>query len=804
MAKAWKDVIASPQYQALSPDQQAAAQEQYFNEVVAPKAGPQADAAKQQFYSAYPSAVTQQQQPSTMWQNQQPGQQGGAWGDQQPITRAEAMGNAAVEAGKGLLQSGANVANIPAEIMDAFKSAGAWAAGQLGLSDGTYQPTQRLELPQELQPQDSYAKLGAEIGPYLIPGLGAERTAAALGSVAGAGRAERLATQGGNILAENLPGVLAQNSQRDDAGSFAGDLATGAAGSVVGRGIVRGAGAVASRVSEGVSGVREWANSLRPAAMESSPAARTADDVAQSIGTADPAAAIERAASYGKVAESGDKGRIAQVINDIQPDQQVIAASQRLGIDPDSLLEAYISGNEAFKVLQIGLASQDASVLAAVKRESIERISRRASKIIDDAGAMRDRLEVNNKFRYDFDTTRKALVKQENELFQPVNDAIPARAPVDPANTRAYLDNLADDLGGAEHLSTVEKWVYDKIAPSGSDAGAPTYARLNAARARVGADLGKANTPFGSAEERNLSQLYANLSRDRDAVADAYGFTDQIKAANAVTVQRKIMEDRVYNLLGKDMTGDVTAAANTALNGLSTGNSQKFRQLMRSIPDKEMRKQVIATGMRDMLRKGTRSDLADNINGFVDYYGALKRNGNVKMLASVLPKGSMQRMEDFYTLTRNVKSANRYHLQTGKLSSFLQSFEQPNGFLDKLATHGKMATIATVLGQVPVVGPVLNTSVAAQMGAKAATKKTGAQAVQDLMVSSEWKRLSAAARGNPSPSAQQKIVQGADGRISRTEAWKEFYRTLPRAEKDSIARLGIIGWLSGGDNEDKQ
>ena len=46
MAKAWKDVIASPQYQALAPEQKAQAQEQYFNEVVAPQAGENAEQAK--------------------------------------------------------------------------------------------------------------------------------------------------------------------------------------------------------------------------------------------------------------------------------------------------------------------------------------------------------------------------------------------------------------------------------------------------------------------------------------------------------------------------------------------------------------------------------------------------------------------------------------------------------------------------------------------------------------------------------------------------------------------------------------
>ncbi|HAT1684331.1 TPA: injection protein [Klebsiella oxytoca] len=63
MAKAWKDVISSQQYQVLTPQQQADAQEQYFNEVVAPQAGDKAKEAKQAFYTAYP-IPTQEAQPA--------------------------------------------------------------------------------------------------------------------------------------------------------------------------------------------------------------------------------------------------------------------------------------------------------------------------------------------------------------------------------------------------------------------------------------------------------------------------------------------------------------------------------------------------------------------------------------------------------------------------------------------------------------------------------------------------------------------------------------------------------------------
>ncbi|EBI1291274.1 lytic transglycosylase domain-containing protein [Salmonella enterica] len=221
MAKAWKDVIASPQYQALAPEQKAQAQEQYFNEVVAPQAGNDAEQAKQAFYAAYPPPTTQQpaQQPQ-----ESPQQQGGFMSD---------LGNAAAETGRGLLQAGVNLANIPASMADAVASAGAWAGQKLGIGDGTYQPaprvtTQGLEQDFGLQqgaltPQTTEGKIFSEALPYLTP-VGAERIAAQAPSIAG------LVAQGASrLLAENAVGSLAANSERDNPEALATDLGTGVA-----------------------------------------------------------------------------------------------------------------------------------------------------------------------------------------------------------------------------------------------------------------------------------------------------------------------------------------------------------------------------------------------------------------------------------------------------------------------------------------------------------------------------------------------------------------------------------------------
>lgn len=709
-----------------------------------------------------------------------------AYHDAQKPQQKPEMSNPVVEAGKGLLQTGANVVNIVPEISDAFASFGAWAGQAVG-GDGTYQPAPRLQLPDDMKPQDKYAMLGAEIGPYLIPLLGPERTAAVLSQAANASKAERAAVRGADMVAENTVGALAQNSDKDNAGSLATDLSLGVAGSGIARAaapLLKGAyNAVANKFSKaGQQAAEDTATQANRAA---------ADAVEPEVG--------DSAQQYANAAFSGKESRIAQVINDIQPDQNVINAMRRLDINPDEMLEAYVSGSDAFKAVQIGLASQDESVLAAIKRESMEAISSRAAKIIDDAGAMPDRLAMDTKFKGDFNRARDALKAQENELYKPINQSISSRTEVMPENTRAYLDNLSDDLGGSQYLSPIEKKVYEMMSPTTDKAGAPTYARLNAARSIVGAELSKSRTPFGSSEERNLGELYSMLSRDRDDVAKSFGFGDEVKAANALTAQRKMMEGRVYDLLGKDLSGDISATTKTALDGLQSGNTKAFNRLLASIPDKNVRAELIVTGLRDMFRKGTKTEIENNVNGFVKFYADLKRNGTDRLLTRDLPPATVRELNDYYTVARNVASANRFYISTGKLNGFLSKFEKQGGLLDKVAKYGKMSAIGAVLGHVPVVGPVLNTAVAAHMGAKAATQESGSTAVQKMMASSVWKRLVSAARGNPTPAAQERIVANAEMEIQKSSWWNDFYRTLPKEEKERITRLGIIGWFSGED-----
>ncbi|EJF1949268.1 lytic transglycosylase domain-containing protein [Salmonella enterica] len=245
MAKAWKDVIASQQYQALAPEQKAQAQEQYFNEVVAPQAGYQAEQAKQAFYAAYPVPSAEPQQAQQAPQEAQPQDRGGFLSD---------IVSAAAETGRGMLQAGVNLANIPASMADAVASAGAWAGKQLGLGDGTYQPAPRVTtegIAQDfglqqgaLTPQTTEGKIFSEALPYLTP-VGAERIAAQAPTIAG-----RVAQGASRLLAENAVGSMAANSVQDNPEELATDLGTG----VVLGGAINQLGRAAGAVYRGVRG----------------------------------------------------------------------------------------------------------------------------------------------------------------------------------------------------------------------------------------------------------------------------------------------------------------------------------------------------------------------------------------------------------------------------------------------------------------------------------------------------------------------------------------------------------------------
>ncbi|SQK80831.1 DNA transfer protein [Escherichia coli] len=219
MAKAWKDVIASPQYQALTEEQKAQAQAQYFDEVVAPKAGDKWAEARDQFYAAYPPPQQQKEEPSLM-------QQAGDW-----LTGGQSAGQIAEQAGRGLVNIPFDVLQGGASLINAISQ----GLGGPKVLDDVYRPVER--------PTDPYAQAGETIGGYLLPIGTAAKAAGATAKLAGdIGSA-------GNMIAGSLADAANQE------GDFAQNAAINGGINIGAQGVLSGVGRViAPRVSQALGG----------------------------------------------------------------------------------------------------------------------------------------------------------------------------------------------------------------------------------------------------------------------------------------------------------------------------------------------------------------------------------------------------------------------------------------------------------------------------------------------------------------------------------------------------------------------
>ncbi|EMC1043098.1 lytic transglycosylase domain-containing protein [Serratia marcescens] len=672
------------------------------------------------------------------------------------------------QAGRGLAQSAVNAANIPGQVVNtALGAAGVPAEDQV----------MQLRLPESMRPTDPYAQLGAEIGPYLIPGLGAERTAAALASTAGAGRAERVATQAANMLAENLPGAIAQSTQNND---LSGNLATGLAGSVIGRGLLAAGGRAAG--------------AIRNAAQREGQAVPT--EVTAQGAQAAPMAAIvppEQANPLeASVRNLANKRRpdLASSLDSVnpQPDVDILQSASRLGVD-DKLLPSHFSGNQQYRAVEQALKSRKGSALRVQEDDAINALAKRTGELIDDAAGTTDALAAGSKFYSEMQGRMGALERRSDQLYARVDNAMPPGKPVAADNTALHLEKEADSLGGWENLDTIEQRVFKAINPG--DNGTLTYANLNKQRRLVGQALYKKSGPYKDADEAALSRLYANLSEDQKVALGELGARRDFEVAQRLVQMRKTLEEQDLALRGGNLTGDVGHRATRALQSMSKGDGKAFRELMNNVPSRNMKYEIIATGMRDMLSAGKRG--ADfNPGGFADWWQNMKASGQLRLLAQHAPRELMTGLADVYNVARGIQRAKRDEITTGALNEFVNRFNRVTQGHELAAKYAqRVGVVAGAKGG--ALGSLIGDSIGAKIAEKARLSggAGSADAAEKLIASSEYQQAFKSTKPKRG-SASAEI----DSAVRRSSAWGDFLASLPEADRKIIARIGILGWLS--------
>ncbi|HGK5610661.1 TPA: hypothetical protein ACJ3CO_003686 [Salmonella enterica subsp. enterica serovar Virchow] len=199
MAKKWAEVVASPEYQGLSAPDKAAAQAQYFNEVVAPQLAPEdVDAAHTQFYQQHPIASQATTAPSASE---------AATAPQGAIERGfNAVGEVAAGMGRQVAGIPVALANAGIGVVNTIGEAVQRGSNAITGETGEYQPIAAAGyggLDKYLAPR-GVEKIGSQVGAALLTApLAGANTAANVAT-----EAAPLLTRLGNSLINNAAGSI--------------------------------------------------------------------------------------------------------------------------------------------------------------------------------------------------------------------------------------------------------------------------------------------------------------------------------------------------------------------------------------------------------------------------------------------------------------------------------------------------------------------------------------------------------------------------------------------------------------------
>lgn len=488
----------------------------------------------------------------------------------------------------------------------------------------------------------------------------------------------------------------------------------------------------------------------------------------------------------------GGQRAIQGFADEVNPDFNAINAIRELELE-NYATPGMISNNPAVRALDNAVASLPGTEISEAHKRFIAKLGRKADEMIISFGGNLDKQLVSDRLADNFDKTISSLQNQSDNIYNKIAEKVPVRDRIEATNTLNFLEDFADDIGGIDELSPIMKRTLNRLDPN----TLPTYGRLDLARKQVGQAIGKGSGPFKDEETGVLKKLYAAITDDQQAVAEKYGAGELWTLGKELVKKRKSIEDDAVTVLGRKLQQSAIPKVESAVVNMAKGNGGDFRQLMKSIP-KDMRQEVALTSMNKAFTSYAKSPGQQlGVDGFVKWYNGMSRNGaNMKALRDAIGTDASKRLDTIY---QAAKAMNR--LNTGKQYASSLVDQQVNNFLKEKGSLAKIYGIAskaaaaegvTSLSGLPGVGATGVITSALMSG-----KTSRIKAADALLSSPEFKSMLFRLQNAPVDRAE--VRRAIERKLMQSGAFKRWEKTLSTDEAKTIARTGIITWLSQQD-----
>jgi hypothetical protein len=511
--------------------------------------------------------------------------------------------------------------------------------------------------------------------------------------------------------------------------------------------------------------------------------------------TPDELGQATRRASLGGMGSKSARGVLAQ---ESAPNPEVLEAARRLGIE-DYLQPDHVTTNQAFRELSQVLKSVPGSTSGTAEREGLAQVARRADDLITEIGGGHDASLLNVGVKQRLSDIHKGLKDEADKLYDEVRANVPARAPAPAPNVLALISRRAEDLGGQQYLSSMEKAVLARLSPKvtrsteavpgnplmpgsmtattrqASATREPTYALLDDVRRDLTAAKYQRAGAFKDSDDRLLDMVEGALRKDQEAVAAQFGMQDTWNLAQKTAGTYKGVQQDLTALFGKKLDGTIVRNLSASVASLAKGDTTTFTRLIAAVPE-DMRQEVVASGLNAAFGKSARNGVI-NFGSYARWFEGLQRNSQAMgALMSNLPPSARQKLRDLYVVSDAISKATRERITTGRLTEGMRAIEKQLEGPDTLmartyeaaskATGGAAAEAVTTSMGIPGVGVAAALASALRTGPKAGAF----EAADKLIASQDFIRLARAA----TPEARETAVRS----MARGQAFARFMASI--------------------------
>jgi hypothetical protein len=483
---------------------------------------------------------------------------------------------------------------------------------------------------------------------------------------------------------------------------------------------------------------------------------------------------------YETLVDDIKKGREEKVARQVLPDQEILDSAERLGVD---LNPSHYSTSRAFKEVEQSIKSTaPGSRLADIEEKAIVATGKSADDLILDLSGDTDKSLTDFKVKNDVEKNIALLASQSEKAYGVVNKNIPRPTKVIPGDSKNYIEQRLEDLGGDEALLTAAEKQLKRLTDPGSN---PTYGALDQVRRSVGDALGKNQGPFKDDDRGILDQVYGVLSNDQQGVADFAGVGREYALGRKLVFGRKNLEKKAVDLFGKEMNDSILPKLKTAAGKLTKGDVSQLNKLMNAVPPAR-RAEVSATMLNEIFTLGS-STGRDLGSGFVNAFASLNRNKGAKdVLFKHLPQESRRRFNDIGRVATGIFNSKAFqnNSRTAIGNSLVRAMDDGT-FTGKIFSKAGDIAIGTGVGALagsPLAGVAASTVLTL-------VKKSSASKIQAgdaLLTSPGFKRsVQDALDGN----------MGISNSFMNTKVFKNWLKGKPKDARDTILAIGFVPWL---------